>query len=385
VLAKVDSVLELGGSEAVEGTVATGGFAMVRGWAVDGITLRPVDALTVSIGGGTAVRAVLGFTRDDVVEHLNDEAARGSGFVAAVPIDAPAGSRAMSLDAQVGDAWVAVEGGYEVAVVAPSDPFAGLHPRRDDWLFGLDGVYVDQTSSAPRDGDDWILELGTLGQIRLWALDTAAGKPVETIVARAGGTYYSVVKTYETPSLAAATGSEGAKHCGFVIPVMAPLVGCEVISIFAIAAGGGAYGKLCTVRVRSAAALAVGAVPNEGLALGAIDRISVNGASVSHQDPVHAERGEIVSVQGWAVDRRGPRLASLIELDVPGAGAFEATYGLPRTDVARTLACGATDCGFSLTIDTERFEPGTYAPSLRVLGARRDGFTELPLVDLVVH
>jgi hypothetical protein len=133
------------------------------------------------------------------------------------------------------------------------------------------------------------------------------------------------------------------------------------------------------------APLGLDAVPNNGAALGAFDRVAVDGTVVDHLDPVHAPRGAIVSLHGWALDRRGPRLAASVELDVPGAGTFDATYGLRRADVAQALNCAAADCGFSLSVDSARLEPGTYRTSVRVLAARRDGFTELPHVDLVVR
>jgi hypothetical protein len=385
VLGEIDSVVEFGGPDAREGIVADGGVAVVKGWAVDAATHRPVDALTVAIGGGIAVRAILGFARDDIAQSVADDAARGSGFVAAVPIDAPAGSQPILLDALVGEEWVAMENEYEVTVAPPSDPFGGLRPRRQQWLFGLEGIYVGEAAQAAREGEDWILERGAMGHIRLWALDTAAGEPVGTVLVRAGGTYFTAVRGFATPDVAAATALRGAQNCGFTIPVMAPLVGAESIQIFAIAADGQAYGELCTVRLRLPAPLGLDAVPNDGAALGAFDGIAVNGTVVDHMAPIHAPRGAIVSLQGWALDRRGPRLAALVELDVPGGGTFEAKYGLRRADVAQELNCAATDCGFSLSVDSERLEPGTYRTSLRVLGARRDGFTELPHVDLVVH
>ena len=374
-LAQVDSVVELGSPDACEGTVAVGGVAMVRGWAVDALAHRPVDALTVAVGGGIAVRAVLGVARDDVA----------SGFVAAVPIDAPAGSQPILLDALVGAEWVTVENEYAVVVGPPYDPFEGLRSHRERWLSGFEGVYIDEAAQAARDGDDWILERGVIGRIRLWGVDIAVGEPLRTVVARAGGTYFTAVPGFATPDVAAATGIRGARNCGFAIPVMAPLVGADTIRVFAIAADGEAYGELCTVRVRLPEPLGLDAVPNNGVALGALDRVAVDGEVVDHENPVRAARGAIVTLQGWAVDRRGPRLASMIELDVPGAGTFEATYGLRRPDVAQALSCGATDCGFSLIVDSARLEPGTYRASLRVLGARRDGFTEFPPVDLVVH
>ena len=199
--------------------------------------------------------------------------------------------------------------------------------RREQWLFGFEGVYVDEAAQAAREGDDWILEPGAIGHLRLWALDIAAGEPVRTVVARAGGTYFTAVPGFATPDVAAATALRGAQNCGFAIPVMAPLVGAESIRIFAVAADGEAYVELCTVRVRLPVPLGLDAVPNNGAAHGALDRVAVDGEVVDHENPVRAARGAIVTLQGWAVDRRGPRLAALIELDVPGAGTFEATYG----------------------------------------------------------
>ena len=374
-LAQVDTVVDLGAPAACKGTVAAGGVAMVRGWVVDALARRPVDGLTVAIGDGIAVQAVLGFARDDF----------NTGFLAAVPIDAPPGPQPIRLDAHMGAELVAVETEDAVVVVPPADPFDGLRPRREQWLFGFEGVYVHEALQAARDGDDWILERGVIGHIRVWGLDIAACEPVRAVVARAGGTYFTAVPGFATPDVAAATEIRGARNCGFAIPVMAPLVGADTIRIFAIAADGEAYCELCTVRVRLPEPLGLDAVPNIGVALGALDRVAVDGEVVDHENPVRAVRGAIVTLQGWALDRRGPRLASLIELDVPGAGTFEATYGLPRPDVAQTLSCGATDCGFSLTVDSARLEVGTYRASPRVLAARRDGFTELPHVDFVVH
>jgi hypothetical protein len=385
VIGEVDSVVEFGIADASEGIVATGGIATVRGWALDASTHRPVDELTVTIGNGIAVQAVLGFARDDVARRFADRSACGSGFVAAVPIDAPAGSQRIVLDALVRGQWIALDNKFAVVVAPPSDPCGGLHRRREGWLFGLDGVFFGEASPAPREGRDWILERGAIGQIRLWALDTAAGKPARTVLARAGGTYFTGIRGFATPDVAAATALPGAHKCGFAIPVMAPLVGAEALQIFAIAADGQAYGELCTVRLRAPAPLGFEAVPNNGRALGTFERIAVDGVVVDHLDTVHAPRGAIVSLRGWALDPRGPRLAALVELNIPGGGTFEATYGLHRADVAQALNCAATDCGFSLSVDSERLEPGAYRTSLRVLGARRNEFTELAHVDLVVH
>ena len=148
------------------------------------------------------MRAILGFARDDIAQSVADDAARGSGFVAAVPIDAPAGSQPILLDALVGEEWVAMENEYEVTVAPPSDPFGGLRPRRQQWLFGLEGIYVGEAAQAAREGEDWILERGAMGHIRLWALDTAAGEPVGTVLVRAGGTYFTAVRGFATPDVA---------------------------------------------------------------------------------------------------------------------------------------------------------------------------------------
>jgi len=271
-----------------------------------------------------------------------------------------------------------------VAIVPPLDPFAELVPRAAGWLFGLDGVCVDGDSPAAREGEDWIVGLGAVGQIRLWALDTAADRPAAAVIARAGGSWFTAVAGFATSAIAAATGSRGAERCGFAIPVMAPLVGTETLRIFAVSADRETYGELCTVRVRSPKPLASSALPNNGAAFGALDQVTVDGATVDHDRPVRVPRGAIVSMYGWAIDRRGPRLAAQIDLDLPGFGTCEVSYGFNREDVARTLHGAVTDCGFVAALESAQIEPGTYRASLRVLAARRDGFTELPYVDLIV-
>ncbi|HEY0394292.1 MAG TPA: hypothetical protein VGD01_07325 [Candidatus Elarobacter sp.] len=385
VLVRIEAIEDLGGFGAGEGTVGAGAVATVRGWAVDPSSREPVGVLRVAIGDGPAVRAISGFARDDIARRLASESARTCGFVAAVPVDAALGVQPVRVEAQLGGEWVRVRDAGSVEVVPQSDPFDALSERGHGWLFGVDGVELDDGATAPREDGVWILRPGTLSRVRLWALDLIAEAPPAKVVALAGGTFFDALAGFETPAVAALTGWPGAERAGFALAVMAPFVGGETLKLFAISAGGESYGELGTLRTRLPAPLPVDAVPSLGNALGALDRVAVDGVAADHAVPVHLERGALLSIQGWAVDRRGPRLAACVELEIPGAGRFEADYGFRRQDVAWALRSGVAACGFALTVDSARIEPGTYRAALRVLGARRDAFTVLPDVDLVVH
>ncbi len=367
------------------GTVAAGGLAAIRGWAVDASSRRPVDAVRVAIGDGEPVHAILGFSRDVVAERLSSPAARASGFVAAVPVDAVYGSRNVRVDALVGERWTTVHDAERIEVVPAHDPFEALRERGEGWLFGVDAVTASDGAAVPRDGETWILERGAIGRIRMWALDLLAWRPAGRVVALIGGSYCAAVPGFDTPLLADTTGVAGAERAGFAIPVLAPLVGAETVRLFAISPGGDVYGELGTVRVSLREPLALDAVPNGGAALGGLDRAKAGGAVVDHTGPIAVQRGTRIVLDGWAVDRYGPRLAAQVELDVAGAGRFEAEYGFRREDVASTLQCNVAACGFSVSVDTAGMEPGVYRASLRVLSARRDAFAEIQDVDLVVH
>jgi hypothetical protein len=385
VLVEVDSVIELGGPAASDGTVTAGGIAIVKGWSLDGALHRPVEELSVAIGDGAAVRAILGFARDDVAARLSAPAARHCGFVAAVPVDVPAGLQPLRFTVTANGESSVADDDYGVEVVPPSDPFDGLRQRSEGWLFGVEGVRVYGSACAPRDGDDWILERGAAGRIVVWALDIVAGRPVRDVVACAGGTRFRSFGGIDTPKVGAMTGVAGAERAGFEIPVVAPLVGAESIRLYALAAEEPAYGELCTVRVRLREPLPLDAVPCRGKARGEVDRVEIDGVPVIPSGSLDVPRGFVLTLSGWAVDERGPRPAALVELDIAGAGRFEADYGLRRLDVAQALSCGVVDCGFAVRVDTAPLERGTYRAAVRVLGARRDAYTELKHVDFAVR
>ena len=382
-LVRIDAIEHPGGAGAGPGTVAAGAVATVRGWAVDPSSREPIGTLRVAIGDGPAVRAISGFARDEIALRLASDSARACGFVAAVPADVEPGTHPLRVEAEVGGEWIPVADAGSVDVVPQSDPFDGLAGRAEGWLFDVDGVELPDGSLAEREGEVWILPPGSVGRIRMWALDVAAGLPPAKIVALAGGTFFAAVPGLETPRVAAATGL-AAERAGFTLAVMAPFVGSEAVRLFAISSDGERYGELGTVRISRPLPLPLDALPRRGAALGAIDRIEVDGVRADRAEPVRLERGARLLLQGWAVDPRGPQLASGVELDVPGAGRFEADYGLRREDVALALCSSLTACGFALTVDSRVFSPGTYRASLRVLSGRRDAFTALPDLELVV-
>jgi hypothetical protein len=381
---EIDSVVELGGPFAAEGTVTAGGIATVKGWSLDEALHRPVEELTIAIGDGPPVRAILGFARDDVAARFSAPEAGRCGFVAVVPVDVPVGLQPLRITVTANGESIRTADEYGVDVVPAFDAFEGLHQRSDGWLFGLEGVLLDGGQPAVQDGDDWILERGAAGRIVVWALDIEAGLPARDVIACAGGTFYRTFPGIETPAVAAATGVPGAERAGFSIPVMAPLVGSEAIRLYALAADGRAYGELCTVRVRLRDALPLDALPCRGKALGEVDRVETGGERISAFGPVDVARGEALVLSGWAVDAHGPRPAALVELHIAGAGRVDAEYGLRRLDVAHALKCGVVDCGFAVRVDTAWLEPGTYRATLRVLAARRDAYTELRHVDFTV-
>ena len=382
VLVRIDSIEDLGGFGAGDGTVAAGGIATVRGWAVDAASREPVGALRIAIGDATPVNAISGFARDDIAQRLASDSARGCGFVAAVPVDASLGPQPVRIEANVGGEWITADARW-VDVVPQLDPFDELPERAEGWFFDVERVELSGGSRAPYEGDRWILPPGAVGRMCMWALDMTAGRPPSKVLALAGGTFFAAVPGFETVHVAAATGLP-AERAGFTLAVMPPFVGGETLRLFAIAADAGCFGHLGTVRTSLADPLPLDALPARGKALGAIDRIEVDGVHADPAEPIRLERGARLCLQGWAVDPTGPRLAASVELDVPGAGRFESDYGFRRPDVALALDAPVAACGFRLMVDSGAFSSGTYRASPRVLAARRDGFTVLPEIELVI-
>jgi hypothetical protein len=382
VLVRIDSIEDLGGFGAGDGTVAAGGIATVRGWAVDAASREPVGTLRIAIGDAPPVNAISGFARDDIAQRLASDSARGCGFVAAVPVDAPLGPQPVRIEANIGGEWITADARW-VEVVPQPDPFEELPERAAGWLFNVDRVELSDGSRVPYDGERWIVPPGAVGRMCMWALDVPAGRPPSKVVALAGGTFFAAVPGFETGHVAAATGLP-AERAGFTLAVMPPFVGGETLRLFAIAADAGCYGQLGTVRTSLAEPLPLDALPRRGKALGAIDRIEVDGVRADPSEPIRLEPGARLRLEGWAVDRSGPRLAASVELDVPGAGRFEAEYGFRRQDVALALGAPVAACGFTLVVDSGAFSPGRYRATPRVLAARRDAFTVLPDVELVI-
>jgi hypothetical protein len=379
----IDRVDDLGSFRQPEGTVTVGGFAMITGWCIDGVSHEPVE-FSVAIGEGEAVPAIIGFIRDDVAERFSTPARR-SGFVAAVPVDVPLGKHALRI-ALLDERAIEFTQAASVDVVPPRDPFEVLHERNAGWLFNVEGVFVDESSTlAARDGEAWIVPPGSTGRIRLWALDLEARRAPRSVVARAGATTFDSLGCVESPGIADVTGIEGAEKCGFVIPVAAPCVESEAFRLFALGADTATYGELGTVRVRAPDPLRLNSVPRRGRARGGIDRVEVDGVTVPVDGAIHVPRGASVAVAGWAVDRAVPGPASLVQLDVPGMGRFDAEYGLRRPDVAERLDFRISDCGFSVTLQAGQLRPGAHRGTLRVLSARRDSYTELGDVHFVVR
>ncbi len=379
----IDSVNDLGGFRQPEWAVTVGGFAMITGWCVDGVSHEPAE-LTVAIGEGEAVPAIMGFTRDDVAERFSTSARR-SGFVAAVPVDVPVGKHALRI-ASLDERAIEFTHVASVDVVPPRDPFDGLRERDAGWLFAIDGVFIDEASTvAARDGDAWILPRGSTGRIRLWALDLVAGSAPSDVVARAGAMTFDSLGGVESPGVADVTGIAGAERCGFVIPVAAPFVEAETFRLYALGADSSTYGELGAVRVRVPDPLRLNSVPCNGEGFGGIDRVEVGGVPVTTEGTIDIPRGASLSVAGWAVDRRVPGPAALVQLDVPGMGRFDAEYGLRRLDVANRFKFRIPDCGFSVTLEPGQLRPGTHCGTLHVLSARRDSYTELGDVHFVVR
>ena len=81
-------------------------------------------------------------------------------------------------------------------------------------------------------------------------------------------------------------------------------------------------------------------------------------------------RGAVLTVRGWAIDRRFTTAASDVYACIDGSTLVRGIIGTMRTDVSGSLGIGAVArCGYVVRIDTAALQPGTHALELRAVAA----------------
>jgi hypothetical protein len=384
VIGHIDELCELGGDDRRTGCAARGGYVTIRGWLLDRAAHRPADALAIQLDAGPPIETISGLPRPDVAEVFG-QAATASGFAAAIPVLSPLGAHSLSLLPHIDGRSSRVELRDVLRVLAAPDPFAGLERRPGQWAVCVDGAFDKSGSPLIRQDGAYIVPEGVEAELRFWAIDRATLMAPLAIVVRLGGRHVRIASSIERPDAAASVGATGAERCGYVFPLLAPLVGTEQLDIFGLDADGG-YSQLASVLVRQPRPLRSSILPQTGAIAGELDEVSCEGIPLQRRGEFSAAIGQTLRLIGWAVDTIGPRLTGGIEIQIDGVAIVETQTSLARGDVAAQHGSrGVSDCGFDCGFRVPNLRLGMHALVVCALSARRDATTELARLKLTVR
>jgi hypothetical protein len=185
----VDSVEVLdetsGSTTPFDGTLASAGTLLVRGWAYDPVRGLPGAGVVVTLGGAVT-EARYGEPRPDIAAHFGNERLARTGFTATVsPAAGTSGAVALtanvvSADAQAINALpgsrnvLIVPGDVTVSFALPLRPGFATH-HIDDWR-SLQG-----RGEAPFSEHLVTVERGTSVRLSGWAMDAGARRPVRGV------------------------------------------------------------------------------------------------------------------------------------------------------------------------------------------------------------
>ncbi len=101
--------------------------------------------------------------------------------------------------------------------------------------------------------------------------------------------------------------------------------------------------------------------------------------------PIRIAAGTSVTVAGWAVTDRNRSPASAVVAEIDGSARILATYGLPRPDVAATLAAPALrNSGFRVVLPGRDLPAGTHVVRFDVISRDGEATSAMPeRLDLV--
>jgi hypothetical protein len=361
--------------------VPKGAPLIVSGWAVDPTCDEPPAAVAILIDDGPAMQAETGLDRSDVRAELGPETAQDIGFRAVLPIEGltPGGHQIHAYVLAADGAW------YDAAhwsfwVYSSVDPALGAGPGKARLY--LDNV-IDVPLAGPRGPLDGVVPVGDIALVTGWAIDHDRGwSPAGVCAIDETGRAWSAPCDMPRPDVRASIGA-AADNLGFEIPIPTDALGRgrHRFKIQAFDAAGRRYGRSLEATFDVAAEMR----PFPGFARCTDDRVDAMVLLAGSGRPPTLlgprvvpewERGEVWSMEGWALVGEEPPAQIFLELHRPGVvtppSRYQAISGFQPKRPPRDLpAPFSDDAWFACAIDTANITPGMYGLRVAVVRAGR--------------
>lgn len=344
--------------------VPVGAPLVVSGWAVDPTCDVPPAAIVIVIDGERVHDAEIGFDRTDVQALLGRQTPPMIGFRIVIDDNLPSGGHEMHAYALGSD------GSWYQAAHYTFWVYGTVHPERGVGS-GSVRVKVDGTNGGGRQNSlHGVVPFGDVALVSGWALDLG------TRVAPAGvyamderGGRWSAPCDVLRPDVRAAVGAD-TDMLGFelAVPTGALAPGQQTISVGAFDGAGRPVGRAQKITFD----LAAETRPFPGFARYTDDRVDaivvLTGAGsrtlLAPRRVLEWERGEVWSLEGWALVGEEPSAQIFLELHrsdvVVPPWRYQTISGFRRKRPQDLPHPPRDDAWFAYAIDTSNLTPGTY-------------------------
>ncbi|MDB5093382.1 MAG: hypothetical protein JWO85_1483 [Candidatus Eremiobacteraeota bacterium] len=360
--------------------VPKGAPLVVSGWAVDPTSDEPPAAVAVVLDDGPASPAESGLDRSDLRAELGPGTPQDIGFRAVVPIEhlTPGGHALHVYVLGADGAWYdAAERSFWVyASVKP-----GLEAHAGSARVFFDHV-EDVPIAGPRGPLDGVVPQGDVAVVMGWAIDRDGERaPAGVCAIDAAGRTWSAPCDVRRADVRGAIGA-ATDYLGFEIsiPTEALSRGPNRFALQAFDADGRRYGRSVAADFDVAAEMR--SFPrfahrtDERVDAMVLFTGSGQSTLLGPRAVMEWERGEVCSLEGWALVGEEPSAQIFLELRPPGAAMLPLRYqtisGFARKRSPRALPVPPRDdAWFAYAIDTSNLTPGTYALRIAVVRAGR--------------